>query len=101
MVRMVFEYNPECDMTEIIRAVDESLKNDGWEKTNNPNEYVIYDDDASSGSILGIIMTFASNEDFANAIDKWLLYGVEGAERDPIDGKQEYYTSKRKPKKVR
>lgn len=92
MVRMVFEYNPEYDVTPLIEFLDESLKEEGWEKTKNPDEYVTFDHDVALGSLLGLVMAFAKDDDnYFKGIDKWLIYGLEGCEDGkPLDGKKEY-----------
>lgn len=102
MVRMIFEYNPEYDVAPLIEFLDESLKEEGWEKTKNPNEYVIFDHEIALGSLMGLVMTFGSqNSNFLDGIEKWLIYGLEGCEENtPLDGKQELINAGR-PKRVK
>ena len=91
MVRMVFEYNPEYDVAPLVEFLDESLQEEGWEKTKNPNEYVVLDHDIALGTLMGLVMAFGKEDNnFLDGVDKWLIYGLEGCEENvPLDGKKE------------
>lgn len=102
MVRMVFEYNSEYNVDPLVEILDEALKEEGWEKTKNPDEYVTFDHDVALGSLLGLLMLLGDKtKNYLDAIDKWLIYGLEGCEDGaPLDGKEAYLNAG-KPKLVK